>query len=157
MHLGSRAWVVLLALALFAQGQAFGQNICKIGSEEFATLNAAVSYARSHGMSATNPVTIEMLTDYEVTSLNNAVTMSNTNDNIIITTAATGFTPIFQPTAGRTKAILARGWTGTSDIGGSTTTMNAIFNLPDKGKLETRNPLVEPSITGELLPTGTAN
>ena len=54
-------WIVLLALALFAQGTVFGQNICKIGSEEFATLNAAVSYARNN-MGGT--ATIEMLTDY---------------------------------------------------------------------------------------------
>jgi len=58
----------------------------------FATLNAAVNYARNdftngNPMSATNPVTIEMLMDYVIPA-DDAVSLSTT-DKIVLTTAGT--------------------------------------------------------------------
>ncbi|MCR5137554.1 MAG: prealbumin-like fold domain-containing protein [Oscillospiraceae bacterium] len=82
-----------------------GENTVKV-EHVFSTLNAAVAYARANGngaaMSATNPVKIEMLVDYEIPETDSVtlgeytVTVNGTQktgtDNIILTTAPTNAT-----------------------------------------------------------------
>ncbi|MCR5135641.1 MAG: DUF5979 domain-containing protein [Oscillospiraceae bacterium] len=132
----------------------WGPVICKIVDTDdddehvFNTLNAAVAYARTNGngaaMSATNPVKIEMLVDYVIPS-GDAVTLNQTNDNIIITTAPTaatytGATYLFSATENKisartsgdstSTAILARGYSDVASLftvsGGAKLTMTNI-------------------------------
>ena len=104
------ALILMFFTLLLPFARVQGQNICRIGSTEFATLNEAVSYARDN-MGGT--ATIEMLTDYSIPN-SDKVTLNQASDHIIITTASTGFTPSFGTGDGRlttdgNRAIIKRG------------------------------------------------
>jgi hypothetical protein len=78
----------------------------------FATLNAALSYARDgfdngNPMSATNPVAIEMVADYEMEDSDH-VTLSGDTDNVILKTAdTTGGVFNYSPTFGTEEGRLS--------------------------------------------------
>ncbi|WP_156885174.1 hypothetical protein [Oribacterium sp. NK2B42] len=115
----------------------------------FTTLNKALGYARNgfnngSTMSGSNAASIQMLVDYVIPSTD-IVTLNESTDNIIITTAATSggiynFTDTQEKKADEDKgtAILTRGFNGTdlftvSNASAKLTTTDIIFDGDREG------------------------
>ncbi len=147
----------------------WGKIICKIidvngGEHVFPTLNSAVKHARTYQTDYVDGVcTVQMLVDYVIPKYD-VVTLNNSSDNFVFTTAATEdnlpageqyfFEPTFTQAEGRLDtdsaetAILQRGWDGAAAAEQSLFYVNK-----NTAKLTTTNLIIDgksPNTSGTL-------
>lgn len=147
----------------------WGRIICKIidangGEHVFPKLNSAVNHARNNPLDYVDGVcTVQMLVDYVIPKYD-VVTLNNSSDNFVFTTAATEdnlpageeyfFKPTFTEEEGRLDtdsretAILQRGWDGAA------TKEQSLFYVNNgSAKITTTNIIIDgksPNTSGTL-------
>ncbi len=147
----------------------WGKIICKIidvngGEHVFPTLNSAVKHARTYQTDYVDGVcTVQMLVDYVIPQFD-LVTLDNSSDNFVFTTAATEdnlpdgeeyfFEPTFTQAEGRLDtdsretAIFQRGWDG-----GTTKEQSLFYVNNSSAKITTTNIIIDgmsPNTSGTL-------